>query len=98
MKRYLITPAANADINEIWQYIAQDNPRAADRVELQLHKTMQTLSQFPGMGHTRDDIDDPALRFHRVHSYLIVYRYQSKPIEVIRVISAHRDVPRVLRE
>lgn len=33
MTRYLLTPQAFDDLFDIWSYIAQDNPAAADRVE-----------------------------------------------------------------
>jgi len=32
MKRYVLTPSATRDIEDIWDYIADDNPDAADRV------------------------------------------------------------------
>lgn len=98
MKRYLITPQADADIEAIWQYIAQDNPRAADRVELKLHQAMQLLSEFPRMGHTRADVDDSRYRFWSVYDYLIVYQHNRTPIEVIRVINGRRDIPNILRQ
>jgi plasmid stabilization system protein ParE len=30
MKRYVLTPSAKRDINDIWSYIANDNIDAAD--------------------------------------------------------------------
>jgi plasmid stabilization system protein ParE len=45
MKRFRITPRASADIDEIWTYIAQDNPAAADRVEQSLHDAMHLLAE-----------------------------------------------------
>ncbi len=33
MTRYRFTPQALNDLFDIWSYIAQDNPEAADRVE-----------------------------------------------------------------
>jgi plasmid stabilization system protein ParE len=92
MKRFRITPRASADIDEIWTYIAQDNPSAADRVEQQLHDAMRLLAEFPGIGHVRADVDDPRYRFWSVFSYVIVYRPDPKPVEVIRVIHGSRDI------
>ena len=31
MKRYVLTPSAMRDVNDIWNYIASDNLEAADR-------------------------------------------------------------------
>jgi plasmid stabilization system protein ParE len=32
MKRFILTPSARQDVNDIWDYIAADNIDAADRV------------------------------------------------------------------
>jgi plasmid stabilization system protein ParE len=32
MKRFVLTPRAKQDVNDIWDYIADDNIEAADRV------------------------------------------------------------------
>lgn len=32
MTSYLVSPSARADLDEIWDYIAQHNPSAADRL------------------------------------------------------------------
>ena len=97
MKRFRITHRASADIDEIWTYIAQDNPSAADRVEQQLHDTMNLLAEFPGIGHTRADVDDVRYRFWSVYDYVIVYRHDRKPIEVIRVLHGRREIRSMLR-
>jgi antitoxin ParD1/3/4/toxin ParE1/3/4 len=39
-----------------------------------------------------DDLDDETLRVWPVHSYLIVYRPEQKPIEIVRVVSGFRDL------
>jgi len=36
--------------------------------------------------------------FYRVHSYLIVYRPDKKPLNVLRVLHAARDVKNLLAE
>lgn len=37
------------------------------------------------------------MRFWVVHSYLIVYRAEVEPIEVVRVVSGFRDLIELLR-
>lgn len=32
MKRFILTPLAKQDVSDIWDYIADDNIEAADRV------------------------------------------------------------------
>ena len=42
------------------------------------------------------DLADEPLRFWRVYTYLIIYRFESKPIEIVRVLSAYRDIRKLL--
>lgn len=49
---------------------------------------------MPGQGHLREDLGDD-LRALVVYSYLIVYRPETRPLQVWRVGSGHRDVPKL---
>jgi plasmid stabilization system protein ParE len=42
-----ITAAAETDVAEIWEYIAQDKPDAATAFVLQLEEQIGTLERFP---------------------------------------------------
>jgi len=44
MKDFVLTPRAELDLTEIWEYIAQDNIDAADRVLDELEKMMYKLA------------------------------------------------------
>ncbi len=57
---------------------------------------MQRLAKSPGIGHLREDLADRRHRFFLVYSYLIVYRPGTKPLQVIRVLHAARDVRTLL--
>ena len=91
--RLEISALADADIESIWQYIAQDNPLAADRTEA----AMQTLAEFPGLGHTRRDVVNPDYRFWTVKPYVISYRVERDALLVIRVLRGARDFRRQLK-
>lgn len=92
MTRYAFTPDAEDDLDEIWEYIAEDDLDSADRVIADIHEAVEALADIPGMGHRRDDLADETLRVWPVHSYLIVYRPEQKPIEIVRVVSGFRDL------
>lgn len=96
MKAFVFTPLAARDLNEIWEYLATDNIQAADRVLVALEKAMHGLAQNPGKGHWREDLADRRHRFFLVYSYLIVYRPETKPMQVIRVLHASRDIQSLL--
>ncbi len=96
MKPFVLTPLAEQDLNEIWEYVAHDSIEAADRVLRGLERAMRKLAKTPGLGHLREDLADPRHRFLLVYSYLVVYRPKTKPLEVIRVLHAARDVRTLL--
>ena len=47
MGRFRVSNSAYQDIEEIWSYIAADNPAVADRVIRHLHEAIQWLARFP---------------------------------------------------
>lgn len=97
MSGYLVTPAADADLSEIWRYVAAESGVfRADKLEDKLHAAMHRIGNMPGIGHLRLDLADEALRFFRVHSYLIIYRPETTPVQVVRVLHGARDVQAIL--
>jgi plasmid stabilization system protein ParE len=92
MKSFVFTPLAARDLNEIWDYLAGDSIEAADRVLDAVEKALRGLAKNPGKGHWREDLADRRHCFFLVYSYLIVYRPETKPMQVIRVLHASRDI------
>lgn len=52
---------------------------------------------MPGKGHTREDLTDLPVRFFPLRSYLIVYRSEPAPLQIIAVLHGARDIPTVLK-
>lgn len=96
MSGFVLTPAAETDLADIWDYIAADNVTAADRVFDALQAQFHRLAETPALGHYREDLADKRHRFFQVYSYLVVYRWKSSPLQIIRVLHAARDVAAVL--
>ena len=96
MKRFILTSRAKQDLNDIWDYIANDNIEAANRVLDALDNAMIKLAKNPGIGHRRDELTDKRHRFLLVYSYLIVYRHETKPLQILRILHAARDVQSIL--
>lgn len=96
MARYLLTDLAEADIREIISSIRDRSSQSADRVKAELQEAMRWLAEFPNIGHLREDLTDESLRFWCVYSYLIAYRPDTRPIEIIRVLHGARDVESIL--
>jgi plasmid stabilization system protein ParE len=55
LKRFILTPRAKQDFNDIWDYIATGNIEAADRVLDGLYNAMAKLAKSPGLGHWREE-------------------------------------------
>jgi toxin ParE1/3/4 len=81
-----ISKRAQRDLDQIWDYIAQHNVDAANKVLDQIYDLMKLLGRFPRMGHTRADVGSSNLRFIAAYSYLIVHRLRGRKVTVIRVI------------
>jgi antitoxin ParD1/3/4/toxin ParE1/3/4 len=90
------TPEAEDDLLCIWEQIASDNVPSAKRVIQRLVSAIDRLAQSPGIGHWRDDLAGREYRFFAVYSYLVVYRAESSPLEIVRIVHAARDVQRLL--
>jgi plasmid stabilization system protein ParE len=98
MKEYVLSTGAEQDLDEIWEYIAQDNINAADRWIGKLFDAFDALARNPGMGHKREDLTAYPILFWPVGAYLILYRVQSERIEIVAVTQGARDIPSFLRQ
>jgi plasmid stabilization system protein ParE len=100
MNKYQFTPQAVNDLFEIWSFIAQDNPVAADRVEEAVYRACDFLADSPLVGRMRKELTPLPVRFWLVQpysNYLIVYDPEKKPLRIIRILNSTRDLPSVLR-
>jgi toxin ParE1/3/4 len=95
MSGFVLHPDALTDLTEIWEYIAADNPGAADRVIEEIHEAIRALVPFPQLGHQRFDLSSRALRFHPIRNFLIAYAPDEKPLLVLAVLHGRRN-PRVI--
>ncbi len=97
--RIQFTPQATEDLETIWWVIAEDNRDAADKVELEILATCHRLAKHPGMGTKRQDITPLPVRFWTVTkfpNYVIVYRPETVPLQVVAVLHGKRDLKEVL--
>ncbi len=89
------TTQSEEDLIEIWLYIAQDNPPAADRVLDDMEQRFIMLADNPQMGRYRPDIA-PELRYFISGKYLILYGALTDGVQIVRVIHGARDLPNVI--
>jgi plasmid stabilization system protein ParE len=92
MKGYEFSPEARDDLQEIWIYIAADDPAAADRLEADIYKACELLAENPGLGHRRPDLVDEPVLFWAVRGrYLVIYQRETQPLKVVRILHGARD-------
>ena len=97
--RYVLAPEAAEDLVAIWRYISkQSSLEMADRVESLIRERIAFLSKNPGAGHWRKDLTNEAVRFFPVYSYLIGYRPEMKPLQVVAILHGRRDVRTILKK
>ncbi len=94
---FQISKRASDDLDAIWEYIARDNPQAADRFEQKLHDAMTLLSRAPRAGRIREDLPGGIYRIFPVDSYLIIHRVKGRKVIVVRVLHGARDVRRIFK-
>ena len=95
MTGYDFHPEAAVDLGEIWDFIAQDNLDAADKVIADILASIDALVPFPHQGHKRPDLTSRPLRFTVVREYLIAYAPEEKPLWVVAVMHGRRS-PRIM--
>jgi plasmid stabilization system protein ParE len=98
MNEYVLSTGAALDLDEIWEYIASDNVDAAERWIDKLFDAFDMLGRNPGVGHKREDITTYPVLFWPVGTYLILYRAQGQPVEIVAVTQGARDIPSFLHQ
>lgn len=96
MSGFKLSEEARADLFDIWKYVAIDSLDMADKVREDFYEAIHLLVDRPEIGHIREEANDPSLRFWRVHSYVIVYRPGTQPLEIVRILSGYRDISHLL--
>ena len=96
MRTVRITATAEADLKEIWSYIAKDNPDAATRLIKEITGKFAILRDHPHMGRQQDKLL-MNLRSLNVKGYVIFYQPFEDRVEILRVMHGARDIESVFR-
>ena len=97
-RRYIFAPEAAQDLAQIWRYIKDKaSVTMADRVESVIRDKIVGLARTSAAGHWRKDLTDEPVKFFPVYSYLIVYRPETKPMQVVAILHGQRDLERILK-
>ncbi|MGH6988017.1 MAG: type II toxin-antitoxin system RelE/ParE family toxin [Caulobacteraceae bacterium] len=91
-----LTPRAQADIEEIWDYTAARwGPSQAEVYVAAIGNAIDRLARDARLGGRCDDIREGYFKMS-VESHVIFFRRADSDIEVVRVLHARMDFPRRL--
>jgi plasmid stabilization system protein ParE len=82
---------------QIWRCLKKESSEdTAERVESVIRSKIVTLADSPHIGHCRRDLTAAQVRFFLVYSYFIVYRPETRPLQVVSILHSRRDVAALL--
>jgi antitoxin ParD1/3/4/toxin ParE1/3/4 len=95
--KYRLTDAARQDVRDIVSHIrlSQNSPQNARLVATRLKEQFERLTEMPLLGHPRPEIEDETARVIHVSGVLVIYDPTLKPLTILRVVHAARDLSRV---
>lgn len=94
--KVVITQAAYADLIDIGDYIARDNPARAITFIDELERRCRLIRDHPEAAPLLAGHESKAVRRTVYGRYCIFYRITADSIEVLHVLNAARDIDRLL--
>ena len=95
-----LAPEAEAELDDIWYYIAKESQsiEIADRVVDSITDRFFLLAAYPHVGRRRDEDLRPGLRSLPVGEHVIIYRVEAEDVLILHVIrdTVHVTVKRHL--
>lgn len=89
---FALTPEAAEDLRAVLLDIAEDSPNTAERLRKEFYAGLRQLGKNPGTGHYHEELLSRKYRFWNFYSYVVVYAWEEKPIQVISVIHGARNL------
>ena len=94
--KIVISRKANGDLLQIYAYLAQRNPNAAEALARRIDRKFDELSRFPFIGRERSSLG-PGIRSTVVGTHVIFYTVESDLITIVRVIDGRSDIDEEFR-
>jgi toxin ParE1/3/4 len=100
MGGFRLAPEAEAELDDIWLYIARESGsiQIANRVIDTITEHFWILGQHQQIGRRRDQDFYPGLRSFPVGEYVIIYRVEGEDALILHVIRGSRDIAGQLKE
>lgn len=93
-------PAANEDLNEIFDYILLENPAAAEEILEKIISALNHLRTFPhaGIKLTQVSVEHFQFRMVVIKPYIAFYRFIDDKVLIYRILHEARDAINILKD
>jgi toxin ParE1/3/4 len=92
VSRYVLSPAARADLEQIWDYTCERwGDDQAEEYVREIQRAMERIVHNPMIGRACDEVR-AGYRRHAVGSHALYYRASGDVIEVVRILHQRMDV------
>jgi toxin ParE1/3/4 len=96
---YELSEPAQHDLDEILgYYFVEGGPSTVRTVIAHFQDAFGRLAAFPHIGRPAEHIAPAACRVWRVLDFLVVYKPDAVPLEIVRIIHGARDTDVLLTE
>jgi toxin ParE1/3/4 len=92
----IFSPLAASDLEEIGDYIAQDNPHRAFTFVREIRERCQKIVSFPEAAQLHPEYGD-GVRMIPHGRYLIFYTVQPEQVRIERILSGFRNLPDIFQ-
>ena len=98
MSGYILTPVAQEDLADIRDYYPDEaGYRVARQMLVEFVEAFRFLALTPGAGHKREDLaEDRRILFWPMRDYLILYKPDTSPLQVITIARGSQDVAKII--
>jgi toxin ParE1/3/4 len=94
MKRYVLSPRAQKDVDDIWEYTVEHwNIRQAEIYLRQIQRAIETVAAEPTIARSCADIR-PGYWKYPAGSHVLFFRITDRGINVVRILPSRMDFER----
>lgn len=98
MSRYVLSPAAQSDLDQIWDYTCERwSEDQAETYVREIQRAIELLADNPLIGRSCNEVR-AGYRRHAAGSHTLYYRVSAGEdlVDVVRILHKHMDVERYL--
>jgi len=90
-RELILSEEAEADLEDIWDFIAEDSPSNADRFIGEIYRKCLNIAALDGIGRPRNELADGL--FSLPHKkYMIFFLRNDECVSIVRILRASRDL------